>query len=589
MLRARLPLVLLLIVFGLVLTRESRETTVQNLDAAATAWLHKLPLRQKPSPPVTLVEINRDSLRDHPLPWTPLDFALFFQAANHFQPAVLASHEIFSWKEPAGQDSSLSKIPQYKKLLRDHLLRSGKVVLGGLLGFPEDSERLPPLQEVPLLRHSKGDPKDIPEFTDLATQPDEDFRLSSTIGFLNPPPDKALHLNIPLVWRYRGQLVPSLSLQAVILWEKATLEEVSVDIGHEIRIGDRLRIPINLRGEMLVNPHASYARCSFEDLLLTTSQKDNAPQNPPATPTNPSASIVQPELLANRLVLLARTDPESQTLSAPGLAPISLGEWNALALATVLSQSFPPPTPDWIPVLLTGISLLLALIPRSRLHPCFLVPAALVLYLGAAVITFQFSQVTLPMVLPAGLGLLLLASPWMVQDSSKTAPPSIPASPIFSKATVEPAVEPAVEPTVEPAVKPPAETPIGADSSLLDPKLLPPLKDLNSGENIPIPPLLLFPPKPVSPAASQKTPEKPAPSIPRPAFSPPMPGSAAPSSLHSDTEPRISPEESRAPDAVRPIQPDPKLPPVSNPFTLRADPPVETTRAGSEPDREDPV
>ncbi|MEY5009258.1 MAG: hypothetical protein RLZZ253_397, partial [Verrucomicrobiota bacterium] len=540
MLRARLHLVLLVLVLGLVLIRESREAAFQNAEALASGWLHKVPLRPAAKAPVTLVEIDPDSLRDHPWPWTPLDFALFFQAANQFQPAVLASNEVFSWKEPSAQDSALSKIPQYRKLLRDHLLRAKKVVLGGLLGFPEDPERLPPLQETPLIRSVKGDPKEVPEFTELLTQPDEDFRLSSAVGFLNPPPDRPLHSSIPLLWRYRGQMVPSLVLQSCILWEKATLDEVSVELGRFIRIGDRLRIPINSRGEMPVNPHAVFGRCSFEDLLLTTSQKENSAL--PAQPTlqNRSATQVPPELLSNRLLLLARTDPDSKNLKAPGLNPLSLGEWNALALATVLTESFPPPAPNWAPFLVLGIALLLGLLPRSVrwLHPCCVVPASLLIYGIAALFVFQSSQIQLPMLLPCGLGFLLLLSPWLA-PAPVLAPP--PAAPISERAPspqtgteVQPAVQASpvaeVHPHVSPAPTPeiPPRTPAIRPHLTAEPApAFSPERERSDSKvppcsEIPLPPLRHFPPRPVSLSSAAPSPaQTPIPRMPPPAFRPP--------------------------------------------------------------------
>jgi hypothetical protein len=598
MLRARLQFVLLILVFGFVVSRESQKDPLQKWDSKFAGWMHRLPSTPLPVAPVTLVEINDESLQQHPWPWTPLDFALFFQAANGFHPDLIAASELFHWNDPSPSETTQSKLPQYRKLLRDHLLKTPKVVLGSLLGFPEDPQRLSPLIEVPLLGKFSGDPREIPEFTDVQSQPDEDFRLSSATGFINPPASKESAATLPLLLRYRGQLVPSLVLQTAVMWEKLTLEDVFVEIGKSIHIGDRLEIPINSRGEMPVNLHSQLLRCSFDDLLLSSHQKDAAP---PAQ--------LPPNLHAGRLFFLTRNDSTTQDLSVLGHGKVSSGEWMASGLSTILTNSFPRPTPPWIRWSIIGGVACLGLLPsRSRaLQPWILAPVAFLLYLAGAAVTFKLTGLSLPGVLPLSLCVLLLGSRWF---SAPPAPHSLPSPPPTAPETAplppsspaptsgthsetgtsllpsKPAPPPAPLPQQPPASSDPTAFPRFPLSQSQNPeghaKTLGESPEPPPRGSIPIPRLALFPPKP-SPAPARLAPQ-PEPSTlkpPKPTFRP----SGIPAPTNKNPLPEKSAPTPGAPPLVQnpPLQntadrgasappPSERVSPGPRPFTLQKEP-----------------
>ena len=54
-------------------------------------------------------------------------------------------------------------------------------------------------------------------------QPIEDLRLISTPGFSNLPDESPAYLRVPLLFLYRGEVVPSFTLQAILLWLRVTL------------------------------------------------------------------------------------------------------------------------------------------------------------------------------------------------------------------------------------------------------------------------------------------------------------------------------------------------------------------------------
>ena len=195
------------------------------------AWFVGGGSRQPEVAPLVLVEISEEDLGAHPWPWSPVDYSLFFGAALPFQPPVLAVEPVLAWK---------TADPQQMMLLHNQVLRAPKVLLGSELGFPEDPALVPPLQEVPVLRHVEGDSSAVREFPLVALQPSEDLRLASTLGFFEPSAagDGKPVGRVPLVFRYRGQVVPSFVLQAAMLYFGVTPEVVEVAPGSHIALGE---------------------------------------------------------------------------------------------------------------------------------------------------------------------------------------------------------------------------------------------------------------------------------------------------------------------------------------------------------------
>ncbi len=106
---------------------------------------------------------------------------------------------------------------------------------------------LPPQQPLPVLRNVEGAPDAVPEYTVIESEPGEDIRLTAKLGFANVPPTEATAQHAPLVFRYRGQVVPSFTLEAMMLWYGVVPEDVEVRIGSAIRPGGQADDP-NQRG-----------------------------------------------------------------------------------------------------------------------------------------------------------------------------------------------------------------------------------------------------------------------------------------------------------------------------------------------------
>ena len=195
--------------------------------------------------PVTLFAINDNSVANHPWPWSPVEYALFARAVLPFHPAVVAIDDVLDWKHVAVDPAERQKLPQYEKMLADTLLPCPKLLLGARLGWPDDPEAIPPLEEAPIVRKIAGDLRPIPEWTVIEHAPNEEYRLLATLGFTNVPERAGLVNTVPLLLRYRGEIVPSFVLQAILLWQKLSVDDVSAVLGSHVSLGDKLRIPIN--------------------------------------------------------------------------------------------------------------------------------------------------------------------------------------------------------------------------------------------------------------------------------------------------------------------------------------------------------
>ncbi|MHA3770647.1 CHASE2 domain-containing protein [Verrucomicrobiota bacterium sgz303538] len=401
MFRTGAQMLLLVLLVGLVLFREAAQWPAEAVDQRWTDWLSLNCGRRNTTdlPPVALIAIDDASLNSHPWPWTPLDFSLFFQAALPFQPDVLAVEEVLEWDRAAIPPSDRTKLPQYEQILRDVLLRCPKPLLGARLGGLEDPQVIPPLQEVPLLRKVRGDIREIPEYPTIERQPKEEYRLSATLGFTNLPARDHPSGFVPLVLRYRGQVVPSFVLQAAMLWHKVSPDEIEVEMGSHIALSNKARIPINHRGEMRVNWAVPRTVFSFDDLLLSAEQA--------AAKTK---TTIPAERLAHSVTILARTDQAVRTVPIPLQPKVASGELFTSALGTIQMQWFIQRAPNWFDwSLIAAAALLSFLAPRARKGRVVIATIILLaLYTGAAVLVFQRTLVWLPALLPVGLALFVI-------------------------------------------------------------------------------------------------------------------------------------------------------------------------------------
>jgi hypothetical protein len=269
---------LVVLLLGLLLLREPR---FQHWDDLFLRWLlqHSQPHGAKV--PLTVVEIGRDPLMDtraadEPSAATPtssgvgispLEFALFLQAALEFKPEVIAFENILRWRE---------RDKDQEQVFLDQAMRVPKLVVAAELTASPDPDD--PGAEVRGFTQVKGKRGDLPEFSGISRRPSEEMRLVSTLGFVNLPLEVATDIRVPLLFLYRGEVIPAFPLQALLLWLGMTPGEVKVEMGSHIALPDGRRIPIASDGTMLIHPQAGQRarRVSLNELLLATQHRDQA-------------------------------------------------------------------------------------------------------------------------------------------------------------------------------------------------------------------------------------------------------------------------------------------------------------------------
>lgn len=325
-------LVPVLIVLGALILRAP---LLQRVDDTFLTWFMRQSQPLLAPVPVTLVEISPAEFEKIPKPApgteqppgatkgqpfrsaiSPLDYALFLQAVMEFQPSVVALEPIVIWRD-GDKDQA--------QIFIDQAMRVPKLLVGIELGDKGPHDLSP--DEVPSFPRMSGERGKLTKFAGVSRQPEDDIRLISTPGFTNLGQGRNDWLRVPMLFDYRGAIVPSFPLQAIMLWLRVTPAEVKIDLGAQIDLPNGWKIPIRRDGTITINPVAerSVRRLSLNQLLLAAQEHET--QRPPT---------VDLESLKGQIVLLRISDGPEET---PDVF--------AAAIATIQNNAYVRPAP-WI-------------------------------------------------------------------------------------------------------------------------------------------------------------------------------------------------------------------------------------------------
>jgi len=344
-----------------------------------------------------------------PLP--PLDYALFLQALEEFRPAVVGIEPVLSWSRPQAEA---------ERMLANRALQFPKLVLGVVSansGWHESDDTGGTVPEG--LRNVSGDLRQIPPGDELVARPTRDLQAMALLGPTTIA--KGFPPSVPLLVRYRGQVLPTFTLQAALAWMKVTPAEIQVRLGSSIRLPNGRRIPIDDGGYLLVDPYspARVSRLGFDDLLLVAEQ---------GTKSSPNERINLEAPSAGGITLLGRTDPSVQIAftgdgkAEENRAPI---DWTAAALAAMQTSDYIRRVPDWGQWLLVlGFVIAGTLLQtRVRIGALLLSVILAVVYAALAWILYDRLRLWLPMAMPMGIliGAALLRLLWPEDDHVRPA------------------------------------------------------------------------------------------------------------------------------------------------------------------------
>ena len=294
--RPSLWMMIVVLLLGLLFLREPR---LQRSEESFLRWLLKNSPASGSAAPLTVVEIGRDPLSQSGTATSPtesllrgpsntisaLEYALFLQAALEFKPTVIAFEPILRFR---------AREKDQEQVFIDQAMRVPKLILAAELTTNPDLDAQ--IAEIPGFTKVTGRRGDIPEFSGIGRQPDEDLHFISTLGFINLPDETTDDIRVPLLFQYRGEVIPSFALQTALVWMRIPLNEVKIDIGSFIELPNHKKIPIRSDGTSLINPKTAtrVRHMTLNELLLAAQQHEKG-------------SLAQPlEQMKDRLIL-ART------------------------------------------------------------------------------------------------------------------------------------------------------------------------------------------------------------------------------------------------------------------------------------------
>jgi len=254
------PSIWVIIVVLLLAVLFLREPRFQRSEEIFLRWLIRHSQPAANTVPITIIETGREN------PPAPLETALLLQGILEFKPTVIAIEPILQWGE-GNKDQ--------EQIFIDQAMRVPKLVLGAELTATPDPDE--PVAEIAGFTRVTGRRGDLPAFFGIERQPGEDVRILSTPGFINLPEESADDLHVPLLFQYRGEIIPSFALQAALLWMRLTPGEVVIDIGTAITLPNGTKIPIRSDGTLLVNPRMVQRarRVTLNELLLAAQQHES--------------------------------------------------------------------------------------------------------------------------------------------------------------------------------------------------------------------------------------------------------------------------------------------------------------------------
>jgi hypothetical protein len=322
-------------------------------------------------------------------PWSPLDHALFFEAAATLRPKVTAVIHPLDWPRPPRADAAEKAMhDQASEFLANALRRAELPLLGATLGFADDPGAAPPPVPSPPLTRVAGDRGAIPEFS-AAALPAEAFRFAALVAGTNLPATRPLD-RVPLLYRFRGDVIPSFALACAMLSRGLTPDDVSVTLGSHVTLGKGAAVPVDASGALRLDPRIPFARIGYDDLLVAA--------QPGARPSAAAGSI------ANGIAILGRTDRAAATATLASGRRVAPAEAWALAVASLERGRFARPAPPWVAWALVGLSVAACpWIARLRKSGAlFVATLAFLAYLLDALALFAIHSIALPLVAPAG-------------------------------------------------------------------------------------------------------------------------------------------------------------------------------------------
>ena len=368
-------------VFSLFLVeREKNEKIVIDFESSYVNWLLDTKKERKEPSSVTLLTLD-DSEESVIQDWppSPLDYAVILNNLKLYDPKLIAIEPSLEF---LGQEEGLIETLRTACLAfnQESLLLSAVCQMDRSIDPTiEKGENF-----FDIIDSVNGDTTDIPEFTRINSLPNQRFAaIGLPIAFTRI--DLADNNNnegiykFPLIARIGDKFVPSFVLKAIMLDFNIKANQVIINIGDNIKLGNRKIIPIDNGGHVQIYP-VLQEDLSIEKINLLTVPPDELDGK-------------YKLLLGNRIILIGNNQNSESIKNIPfrNNSRISNAEYMALAISTIQSGLFISKVSKNKEILILSILILIgAMILKSHSLKAFSrIGLLIIIYLSFSMLLFQ--------------------------------------------------------------------------------------------------------------------------------------------------------------------------------------------------------
>ena len=368
-------------IFSLFLVeREKNEKIVIDFESSYVNWLLDTKKERKEPSSVTLLTLD-DSEESVIQDWppSPLDYAVILNNLKQYDPELIAIEPSLEF---LGQAEGLIETLRTACLAfnQESLLLSAVCQM--------DKSIDPTIEKgenfFDIIDSVNGDTTNIPEFTRINSLPNQRFvAMGLPIAFIridlaDNNNDEGIY-KFPLIARIGDKIVPSFVLKAIMLDFNIKADQVIINIGDNIKLGNRKIIPIDNGGHVQIYP-ALQEDLSIEKINLLTVPSDELDGK-------------YKLLLGNRIILIGNNQNSESIKNIPfrNNSRISNAEHMALAISTIQSGLFISEVSKNKEMLIWSILILIgAMILKSHSLKAFSrVGLLIIIYLSFSMLLFQ--------------------------------------------------------------------------------------------------------------------------------------------------------------------------------------------------------
>lgn len=368
-------------VFSLFLVeREKNEKIVIDFESSYVNWLLDTKKERKEPSSVTLLTLD-DSEESVIQDWppSPLDYAVILNNLKQYEPELIAIEPSLEF---LGQTEGLIETLRTACLAfnQESLLLSAVCQMDRSIDPTiEKGENF-----FDIIDSVNGDTTNIPEFTRINSLPNQRFAAMglpiafTRIDLADNNNDEGIY-KFPLIARIGDKIVPSFVLKAIMLDFNIKADRVIINIGDNIKLGNRKIIPIDNGGHVQIYP-ALQEDLSIEKINLLTVPPDELDGK-------------YKLLLGNRIILIGNNQNSESIKNIPfrNNSRISNAEHMALAISTIQSGLFISEVSKNKEILIWSILILIgAMILKSHSLKAFSrIGLLIIIYLSFSMLLFQ--------------------------------------------------------------------------------------------------------------------------------------------------------------------------------------------------------